>query len=135
MPTFPLIELGATANDSTGDNLRVAGQKVNDVITFVNGNSPSIYSKMSSAVTAAPGQMIFADTSSNAFSVTLPVTPTFGDTVDIVDYAGSFATNNLTVPFVADKINRLNTSLVLATNNQNVKLVYVDPTMGWLLVR
>src|SRR6056300_1360548 len=47
--------------------------------------------------TASAGQGIFANTTSGAFTVTLPSSPSQGDEVTIVDYAGTFGSNNLTV--------------------------------------
>jgi hypothetical protein len=47
--------------------------------------------------TAVAGEGYFCDTSSAAFTATLPATPTLGDEVTFVDYAGTFDTNNLTV--------------------------------------
>lgn len=136
MPSFTLLDLGTAANDGTGDDLRTAGKKINDVITYINANSPSVYEKHSSDMTAKAGQMIFADTSSNPFTVTLPASPVFGDTVDIVDYAATWATNNLTVKYDGtNKVNRLTSNYVLNTNDGNIKLTYVDTTVGWLVVR
>jgi hypothetical protein len=37
MPTLENINLGAAANDGTGDNLRAGGQKINDNFTALNG--------------------------------------------------------------------------------------------------
>jgi hypothetical protein len=39
----------------------------------------------------------FCDTTSAGFTVTLPATPSAGDIVGLVDYAGTFDTNNLTI--------------------------------------
>jgi hypothetical protein len=50
-----------------------------------------------STYTASAGEGVFANTSSGAFTVNLPASPSLGDEVTIVDYAGTFDTNNLTV--------------------------------------
>jgi hypothetical protein len=39
----------------------------------------------------------FVDTTSGAITVTLPATPSAGDIVGLVDYAGTFDTNALTI--------------------------------------
>jgi hypothetical protein len=46
---------------------------------------------------AVKGNAYPCDTTSAAFTVTLPATPRVGDQVQILDYAGTFNTNNLTV--------------------------------------
>ena len=43
------------------------------------------------------GEGYFVDTSSSAITMTLPSSATQGDEVSIIDYAGTFDTNNLTV--------------------------------------
>jgi hypothetical protein len=47
--------------------------------------------------TAVSGNGYFVNTTSGAITVTLPATPSAGDIVGIKDYAGTFATNNLTI--------------------------------------
>jgi hypothetical protein len=46
---------------------------------------------------AVSGVGYFADTTSAAFTITLPSSPSAGAVVGIADYANTFATNNLTV--------------------------------------
>ena len=47
--------------------------------------------------TAVAGEGYFVDTTSTAITVTLPSSPNIGDTIQIRDYAGTFATNNLNI--------------------------------------
>jgi hypothetical protein len=51
----------------------------------------------STTLTAVSKQGYFINTSSNAITATLPASPTLGDFISFVDYAGTFDTNNLTV--------------------------------------
>jgi hypothetical protein len=44
---------------------------------------------------AVSGVGYFADTTSAAFTVTLPAAPSAGAVVGVCDYAGTFATNNI----------------------------------------
>jgi hypothetical protein len=74
----------------------------------------------------------FCNTTSAAFTVTLPATPTRGQFVVIVDYAGTSATNNITVSGNGGNINGGASNKLLQTNRQGITFTYIDATQGWL---
>jgi hypothetical protein len=80
---------------------------------------------------AVSGVGYFCDTSSAAFTVTLPAAPSAGAIVGIRDYSQTFATNNLTVGRNSQPIDGLSLDLILSTNGIAITLVYVDATQGW----
>ena len=82
-------------------------------------------------VTAKEGY--FVDTTSTAITATLPSSPTIGDFVSFIDYAGTFDTNNLTVARNGKPIQGSATDLTVATERAGFTLVFVDNTQGWLL--
>ena len=83
--------------------------------------------------TAAAGQGVFANTTSSAFTVTLPA-GSIGDEVSIIDYAGTFDSNNLTVASNgSEKIHGSTDNLTVATERAAFTLVFTDSTQGWLL--
>jgi hypothetical protein len=84
------------------------------------------------AYTASAGQGVFANTTSSAFTVTLPASPDLGDEVTIVDYAGTFDSNSLTVGRNSQPIQGVAEDLVVSTERASFTLVYVDSTQGWL---
>ena len=75
----------------------------------------------------------FVDTTSGAITATLPSTPTLGDFISFIDYAGTFDTNNLTVARNGNPIQGSATDLTVATERAGFTLVFVDATQGWLL--
>ena len=85
------------------------------------------------AFTAVAGEGYFINTTSGAITMTLPASPTIGDEVAFIDYAGTFDTNNLTVGRNSEKINGSAADLTVATERAANTLVYTDGTQGWLL--
>jgi len=79
------------------------------------------------------GEGYFIDTTSTTITATLPGSPTIGDFVAIVDYAGTFDTNNLTVARNGNNIQGSATDLTVGTERAGFTLVYVDATQGWVL--
>jgi hypothetical protein len=89
--------------------------------------------KRTTGFTAVTGVGYFCDTTSAAFTVTLPATPAAGAVVGIADYANTFATNNITVGRNGSNIGGSATNAVLSTNGVSVTFVYVDATQGWIV--
>ena len=79
------------------------------------------------------GYGYFVNTSSAAITMTLPSSPTLGDEVSIIDYAGTFDTNNLTVGRNSQPIMGSAADLTVSTERAAFTLVYSDSTQGWLL--
>ena len=90
--------------------------------------------KKTTGFTAVNGSGYFCDTTSAAFTATLPATPTAGDIVAFSDYTGTWATNNLTVGRNSSNINGAASNLICNTDNSTATFIYVDATEGWRLI-
>lgn len=88
---------------------------------------------ISSNYTASNGDVIMADTSAGAFSVTLPLNPETGYRVDIYDAQSSFATNNLTINRNGQLMNGAAGNVVANLNNVHIALVFNGGLQGWSL--
>jgi hypothetical protein len=84
--------------------------------------------------TAVSGNGYFVNTTSGAITVTLPITPSAGAIVAITDYAGTAATNNITIGRNGSKIEAVAADVAIRTNRDSITLVYIDSTQGWLPV-
>jgi hypothetical protein len=98
-----------------------------------NSGGTSWQAVKTTGFTAVAGEGYFCDTTSAAFTATLPV-GTLGDEISFIDYAGTFDTNNLTIaPNGAEKIQGSAASLTVSIERAGLTLVYTDGTQGWLL--
>jgi hypothetical protein len=98
-----------------------------------NSGGTSWQAVKTTGFTAVAGEGYFCDTTSAAFTATLPV-GTLGDEISFIDYAGTFDTNNLTIaPNGAEKIQGSAASLTVSVERAGLTLVYTDGTQGWLL--
>jgi len=82
--------------------------------------------------TAVAGNGYFVNTTSGAITVTLPASASIGDTIAIKDYAGTFASNNLTIGRNGHNIQGVANDSLISTNRASLVLVYVDSTKGWI---
>src|SRR6056300_987633 len=146
--TLDLSSKTVTLPNSSVTNAMLAGSienaKLSNNSFTVNGGSLSLGSSLdvaltadwqsvkTSSFTAVAGEGYFVNTTSSAITVTLPSSPSLGDFVQIKDYAGTFATNNLTIARNGNNIQGVANDSAISTNRASVVLVYIDATKGWL---
>ena len=82
--------------------------------------------------TATRGVGYFTDTSSSAFNLTLPASPSAGNVVAVADYANTWDTNALTIARNGSNIEGSASNFVCNTNGATITFVYVDATKGWV---
>ena len=148
--TVPLAKLanGTDGNiisyDANGAVVAVATGNSGQILTSAGSGAPPTFADAAaggtdwqavktSGYTAVAGQGIFANTAGGAFTVTLPSSPSIGDEVTIVDYAGTFDSNNLTVGRNSQPIQGSAADLTVATERAGFTLAFTDGTQGWLL--
>jgi hypothetical protein len=98
------------------------------------GTEAVVNRTLTATTTINAGERIFADATAGAFTITLPATPNVGDTVQIIDVAGIFSTNNVTVGRNGEEIQNLAEDLVLNLNNTAITMIYSGSTYGWVFV-
>jgi len=118
----------ATAND------QILTSTTGGVLSWVDNSGGTSWQTVdTTGFTAVAGEGYFCNTTSAAFTATLPASPSLGDECTFVDYAGTFDTNNLTVGRNSEKINGSAADLTVSVERAAFTLVYTDSTQGWLL--
>jgi hypothetical protein len=92
----------------------------------------SVITGAGSSSTAVAGKGYFINTTSAVHTINLPASASIGDFVAIKDYAGTFATYNLTIGRNGHNIQGVANDSLITTNRASLVLVYVDSTKGWL---
>jgi hypothetical protein len=123
---------------ASGDTITIpSGATINNQGSAVNFGPTGAVSwnttKVTTGFTATAGIGYFCDTTSAAFTVTLPSSPSAGAVIGICDYANTFATNNITVGRNGSNIGGVAVNAKLSTNGVSVTFVYVDATQGWIV--
>jgi hypothetical protein len=98
----------------------------------VKSDWQSVITGAGSSSTAVAGNGYFIDTTSNTHTLNLPASATLGDQIAIKDYAGTFASNNLTIGRNGHNIQGVANDSLISTNRASLLLVYVDSTKGWI---
>ena len=86
----------------------------------------------STTTTAEAGKGYPIDTTSAAHTINLPASPSAGDEVAVLDYAGTFATYNLTIGRNGSNIQGGALNATISTTRRAITLVYIDSTKGWI---
>jgi len=119
----------APPNGSTIEVKSTGG--LNNVVSSSGGGIDWQTTPKTADFTATAGEGYFVNTTSAAVTVTLPSSPTAGDELTIVDYAGTAGTNNITITS-SDNINGSSDDVKIDYERGGVSLVYVDATQGWI---
>ena len=136
---FPTTNLPTIPINKGGTNLTTVG--ANGTILSTDGSAYTYGSASgaltwdtvkTSSFTAVAGYGYLVNTTSSTITVTLPASPSIGQSVVVVDYAGTAATNNITVDPNSLKINGTTGNAIIQTNREGLTLVYIDSTQGWL---
>lgn len=101
--------------------------------------SPSIKSSVgqwtiiSANTLLIPGYWYMVDTLGGSKTITLPASPVVGETFKIMDYSGTFATNNCIVARNGNKIEGATSDLTLSVSAADIELRFTGNTFGWRL--
>ena len=120
---------GTITIGKSGDTVQVASGA-----EFVGGGTQWQSSIVTgTTLSAVAGNGYWIDTTSNACTVTLPGSASVGDTIELVDYARTWNTNNVTInPNSLNFQGNSSPNPVYDVDGQSVRLVYSGATQGWI---
>jgi hypothetical protein len=117
---------------ASGDTISIpAGATLSNLGT-ASGFGLTWQSVQTTGFTAVKGNAYPCNTTSAGFTVTLPATPSAGDQVQVVDYAGTFDTNALTIDPNGEDILGQASNVVVFKDREAITLTYIDSTQGWI---
>lgn len=129
---------GYTLTFKTASGTGVLLCEGNNYVVFADGTNVVKLTEQRNwrAITAAEtiqaGAQILANTNGGAFTVTLPASPSTGDTVNFIDQGYDFNSNALTIGRNSSNIANAASDLVVNTQGAAFGLVYSgDATTGW----
>jgi hypothetical protein len=126
----PVVAVTAAGTSVTGTLSATSFSGSGASLTGLNIAHPVI---ATSAYTASVNDLVIADTTAGAFTVTLPASPVFGERVYFADGGGTWGTNNLTVSGNGAKISGSLTALIVTESNDAFSLIYYNSTRGWII--
>ena len=125
--TFPTVTGGAN---------QIMTSNGSGVLSFVDNSGGTNWQSSivtGSTKTVVAGEGYWINTTSNSCTITLPSSPSVGDTIILVDYARTWGTNSITFNLNSEKFQGNTSPLpVYNTNGQSVTLVYTGSAAGWI---
>lgn len=141
-PTFTgtvILPNNTVTNDMLAGS--IANNKLANSSVTINGSAVSLGGSVtisaaptpqavSSNITMLANYNYFVDTTAER-TLTLPSSPSLGDTIAIYDASGSAATNNITVSRNGSLINGQSANAIIDVNQSVSIFVYTGATLGW----
>ena len=138
---------GTTAERPTGGELKTGALSYNATLVTWEGYNGSQWTGLgggnpwqthtsdgSTALTVAANDRWFINTTAGALTVTLPASPLVGDQIRLLDLAGTFETNKVTIGRNTKKINGLDEDFLVSVEDASIGFVYTGATYGWKLL-
>ena len=145
-----VVKSNALQASDAGNIIKQCGTTVTlgasgDTVTLASGASQTGFGRTgtvdwnttpvtSTPTTGVSGNGYFLNTTSGILTVNLPASPSAGDIMAVADYAGTAATNNITIGRNGSNIEGGTTVGTISTNRETKTLIYVDGTQGWVPV-
>ena len=132
--TLPIANGGTGSTSAAtvaGTGITVSGTFPNQTVTN-SAPGTAWQSIQTTAFNATAGNGYPVNTTSSSITATLPSSPTAGQAISFLDYAGTWGTNNFIINPNGNKFNGMAINATCATSKEGILIVYVDSTRGWI---
>lgn len=102
-------------------------------LEFTSSSTAKTWVEKTSNYAASVDDSIFMNSVSGTFMITMPSSPSIGNTVSFIDGEGYCETNNVTISGAGEKIMGLNENMAVNVNYSAFDLVYYDSDDGWII--
>jgi uncharacterized protein (UPF0210 family) len=122
----------ATENyvSTAGGQISALSSTVTGLSSLVAGKIPNSWVNITESYSAVRGDRLLV-TPAAGLVITLPAAPSIGDTVIIVDSAGTSQTTNFTIARNGSLIAGVAENLVFNVKSKSVQLVFSNTAQGW----
>lgn len=127
-PNLSTLKIAGTAVTSTAAELNYTDGVTGPIQTQLDSKNALPILKGTS-YTAVVGEFIVV--SAGGITITLPASPSAGDTVTVKDGTGAAATTTFTVGRNGSNIAASATDLIFDKNYAEITMTYIDGTIGW----
>jgi hypothetical protein len=121
--TSAKIADGSIVNADINASAAIAGSKLLSGIAW--------QAVQTTGFTAVAGKGYPCNTTAGAFTATLPASASVGDEITLVDYAGTFDTNQLGINPNGLNLKGATYNLYATSEREGITLTYIDATQGW----
>jgi hypothetical protein len=129
--TAAKLAIGTNDHVLTADSSEATGMKWAEAS---GGGAGLAWELISANDTAVSGEGFLINASSGNVTLTLPASPSEGDTVGVCDVYDKATTNTITVGRNGSNIEGSASDLVIDIDGSGMVLVYADATRGWKIV-
>ena len=123
-----------TIQDAGGNSLLVSNGSGTLTTNNINVKDIDWQAVVTSNTTMVAGRGYFVDATSSTITMTLPASPSIGDSIVVTDYKKQSQNNTITIARNGSNIEGSASDTTLAAAGESMSLVYSDASRGWVKV-